>query len=245
MAVRSNLRSFTQKLESVADLDPEERAAIERLPATIRTLEPGQDIVRQGDRPTQCCLIVEGFAFRYKMLRGGKRQILSFHIPGDIPDLQNLYLDVMDHSLGALVPTQAAFIPHGAIRDLAGRFPRVFGALWRETLVDAATYREWIVGLGRRSAYARTAHLLCELLVRVKAVGLTSDYSFALPLTQAELADALGLSIVHVNRIIQLLRSRNLVTMRGGKVTVGDWEGLRTAAEFDPAYLHFKAGLAV
>jgi CRP-like cAMP-binding protein len=182
--------------------------------------------------------VVEGFACRYNTTAEGKRQILSFHISGDIPDLQSLHIDVMDHSLGTLVPSRLAFIQHADLRSLVRSHPRLADLLWRDTLIDAAVFRQWMVGLGRRSAHGRIAHLLCELLVRLRAVELVQDYSFDLPVTQAELGDALGISNVHVNRVLQDLRGENLITWRGNALTVLDWEGLKQAGEFDPAYLH-------
>ena len=179
-----------RKLESIADLTTDDKEALLALPMTVKSLAADQDIVRDKDRPSQCCLILEGFVCRYKLLDGGKRQIMSFHTPGDFPDLQSLHLKVMDHSVGTLVPSKLAFIPHASIRDVIRRHPVLNDALWRDTLVDAAIFREWMVGLGRREAYARIAHLMCEMLVRFKAVGLTNDHAYELPITQGRLARA-------------------------------------------------------
>ena len=141
---------------------------------TVRDLRADQDIVRDQDRPSQCCLILTGFACRYKMTPAGKRQIFSFHIPGDIPDMQSIHLRVMDHSLGTLTASKVAFIPHEHVRALNRRCPRIADVFWRDTLIDAAVFREWMAGLGRREAFARIAHLLCELFLRFKAVGLAN-----------------------------------------------------------------------
>jgi CRP-like cAMP-binding protein len=227
-----------RKLEAIVDLSPEERDALHGLPLTIKTLGADQDIVHDGDRPSECCLIIEGFTCRYKLLPDGRRQIMSFHIPGDIPDLQSLHLKVMDHSLGTLVPTKVAYIPHDAVRELTRRCPRICDAFWRDTLIDAAVFREWMIGMGRRSAYTRIAHLLCELLVRLRSVGLANGYDIELPITQAELGDSLGLSTVHVNRVLQELRGNDLITLRARFLSVRDWPGLKEAGEFDPTYLH-------
>jgi len=232
------------KLGSQIVLSDDERNALQSITGTIKTLDAHQDIVREGDRPSACCLILEGFAYRYKLTETGKRQILSFHIPGEIPDLQSLHLDVMDHSLGTLARSKLAFLSHETVRDLTRRCPRIADAFWRETLIDAAIFREWMVGLGRREAYARVAHLLCELYVRLKAVGLANGHAYELPLTQAELGDAFGLSTVHVNRTLQDLRGEGLITLGSRSVTVKDWERLRAAGEFDPTYLHLKTEAA-
>jgi CRP-like cAMP-binding protein len=181
---------------------------------------------------------VDGFAYRYNLTDEGKRQILSFHISGDIPDLQSLHLEVMDHSLATLGPSRLAFIRHADLLSLMHSHPRLGHLLWRDTLIDAAVFRQWMVGLGRRDAHGRIAHLLCELLVRLRAVELVEDHAFELPVTQAELSDALGITTVHVNRVLQDLRGENLITLRGGSLKVLDWEGLQRAGEFDPTYLH-------
>ena len=229
-----------RKLESIVELSEEEKRAVLGLPFTIRTVEADQDLVRDGDRPTECCLIIEGFACRYKLTAEGKRQIMSFHISGDIPDLQSLHLEVMDHGLGTLVPSKVGFIQHEHMRELCHRCPRIGDVFWRDTLIDAAVFREWMIGIGRRSAYTRIAHLLCEVLVRLRAVGLANGNDIELPVTQAELGDALGLSTVHVNRVLQELRGKDLITLRGRSLSVQDWPGLKEAGEFDPTYLHLS-----
>ncbi len=230
--------ALIRKLESIAPLAPEERAALLRLPLRLKAMPAHQDIVREGDTPTESCLIVAGFAYRYNLTDEGKRQILSFHISGDIPDLQSLHLEVMDHSLATLGPCRLAFIQHADLLSLMHSHPRLGHLLWRDTLIDAAVFRQWMVGLGRRDAHSRIAHLLCELLVRLRAVELVEDHAFELPVTQAELSDALGITTVHVNRVLQDLRGENLITLRGGSLKVLDWEGLQRAGEFDPTYLH-------
>jgi CRP-like cAMP-binding protein len=233
-----------RKLESLIDLSDDERQALMDLPMTVRAFKADQDIVRDGERPSHCCLMVEGFACRYKLLHDGRRQIFSFHIPGDVPDLQSLHLTVTDHSIGTLVPSMVAFIPHPSLRDFNALHPRIAGAFWRDTLVDAAVFREWMIGIGRRTAYSRIAHVFCELLVRYRAVDMADGNVIRLSATQAELGDALGLSTVHVNRVLQDLRADGLITLRGGSLDVLDWEGLKQAGEFDPAYLHLKDGEA-
>jgi CRP-like cAMP-binding protein len=239
-----DLHPLIRKLESIFDLTAEERHGIAKLPVTIRDLKADQDIVRDGDRPSQCCLILDGFAFRYKALEGGRRQIFSFHIPGDMPDVLSLHLAVMDHALATLTPAKVAFIRHDTVRAFLHEHPRIGDAFWRDTLIDAAVFREWMVGIGRRDAPTRIAHLLCEMFLRLKVVGLAEGDACDLPITQAEIADALGLSTVHVNRSLQTLRAKDLFELRGGKLTVKDWEGLQEAGEFDPTYLHLKAPIS-
>jgi CRP-like cAMP-binding protein len=228
-----------RRLEAIATPTAEERAVLSSIPGTIRQFRAHDDIVRLGDRPSVVCLIVEGIAARYKVSADGKRQIMSFHIPGDIPDLHSLFIDVMDHSLGALVPTSVLTIRHEIMCSIVEQHPRIAKLLWRETLIDAAVYREWIV-MRDRPAYQRIAHLFCEMFLRMQAIGLADGNACEWPLTQSQMGDALGLSNVHVNRTIQELRAEELIVLEGGALTVMDWDGLMQAGEFDPLYLHLQ-----
>lgn len=228
------------KLDSIAVLSDTERQAIQTLPTDIRMLSAGQDIVCDGDTPSYCCLIVEGWAYRYKLIGEGRRQILSFHVPGDLPDLQSLHIRTMDHSLAALTNATLAFISHESIRELTWSLPGLAEILWRETLVDAATFREWIVGLGRRSAYENMAHLFCELYLKLQAVGLAGEHRCPLPMTQGDLSDAMGLSNVHVNRVLQEMRAKGLITLRNNTLVIEAWDELIRVAAFDPTYLHLR-----
>lgn len=226
------------KLQSIAVLSSEEIEALRGLPLTVTSIPDSADVVREGDRPSRCCLLLEGFLCRYKTLPDGSRQILSFHVPGDIPDLQSLHLEVMDHSLGAVSATKVAFIPHAAVLGLTLRHPGVAAALWRDTLVDAAIFREWIANVGRRTSQQRMAHVLCEVFQKLRAVGLTNEGQCHFPLTQSELADATGLSTVHVNRTLQALRSAGLIVLKDKVLSVPNWDALKQAGGFDPTYLH-------
>ena len=228
---------LVRRLERIGKLSNADRHAVENLPAKVQTLRPRQDIVREGDKPEHSCLIVEGWAFRYKLLGGGRRQILSFHVPGDVPDLHSLHIDTMDHGLAALTQATIAFIPHESLFEVTKRFPGLAGILWRETLIDAAIFRQWITGMGQRDAFGRMAHLLCELYCKLEAIGLASEQRCNLPITQTELGDALGLSSVHTNRVLQELRAQGLVTLRSQALSITSWDGLVRAAEFNPAYL--------
>ena len=229
-----------RKLESIFTLDESERAALLNLPLQIATLRGDQDIVRERDRPSRSCALLEGFACTFKVTAEGKRQITAFHIPGDIPDLQSLHLEVLDSSVGTLTPCTVGFIQHEALHDLCDRHPRIARALWRETLIDASIFREWTVNIGRREAYGRISHILCELMARLEAVGLTQDHTCEIPITQGEFADAAGLSNVHVNRVLQELRADELITLKGNTLKVLDWDQLRHAGDFDPTYLHLN-----
>ncbi len=230
-----------RKLESIAAISGNTRRAVQELPFNVRTLRGAQDIVSNGDSPSQCCLLVEGWAFRYKLTGKGRRQVLSFDVPGDIPDLGGLHLPTMDYGLATLGGAIVAFIPHQSLRAMVGSYPDVAAILWRLTLVDSAVLREWIVGLGQRSACAHIAHLFCELYLRLEAVGLASGHRCSLPMTQAMLGDALGLSTVHVNRVLQELRGMGLITFSGQVLVIQRWDELRRVAQFDPVYLHLAA----
>src|SRR5215207_4142247 len=227
-------------LGSVFALTEDERQALEALPMQVMVIKDDQDIVRMGDRPSRSCLILSGFAATYKVTAGGKRQIVSFAIAGDIPDLQSLHLKTLDTSIATISTCRVGFIPHEALREISTRYPRIGAALWRETLIDAAIFREWVMNVGQREAYQRMAHVLCELLVRLRAVGLVEDHACDLPITQSEFADAIGTSNVHVNRVLQELRAEGLIELKGDRLFVPDWDRLKQMGEFDPTYLHLE-----
>jgi CRP-like cAMP-binding protein len=232
------LNLLIRRLEAITSISEDEKKAILNLPVKLTDLRADADIFREGDRPSQCCLLVEGFLTRYKDLSNGKRQIMAFYVPGDIPDLLSLHIDVMDHSLATIAPSKAAFIPHDALRRLIDQHSRIANAFWRDTLIDAALFREWIVNVGSRDAYTRIGHLICEVFMKLKAVGLTDGNSFDFPITQGEIGDATGLSTVHVNRSIMALRADGLIILEKGRCTIPDLKRLKKAAMFDPTYLH-------
>jgi CRP-like cAMP-binding protein len=236
----SQSQPLVAKLESIFTLMQEERQALADLPMQVQGVRADQDIVREGDRPSRSCLLLEGFACRYKATGEGKRQIMSFHIPGEIPDLHSLHLKTMDHSLQTITPCKVGFITHEVVQDLCNRYPRIGSALWRETLIDGAIFREWMINIGRRDAYARACHLFCEMMTRMRAVGLAQDHTCELPITQGELADALSISTVHANRVLQDIRKDRLISLTKKTLKVLDWEGLKRAGEFDPTYLHLE-----
>lgn len=229
---------LVRKLEQFGSLSPTEKLAVVAARSAVRHVGSGQDLVREGDQPSRCQLLLEGFACCYKLLETGQRQIIAFYIPGDVCDLTHVLLGRMDHSIGTLTPAKVAVIPHAVILDWTKRYPGLGQTLWRATLADAAMSREWIVNVGRRTAYQRTAHLLCELVLRMRSAGLTDGFVCDLPITQVELADALGLTPVHVNRTLQGLRSEGLIEIGNGILNVRSWSELKQAGGFDPAYLH-------
>jgi CRP-like cAMP-binding protein len=230
-----------RKLDLYGGLSAEEKHVLESITWQDRDYGADQDMLREGDRPSDCILIREGFACRYKLLANGKRQIMAFQIPGDICDLNGFLLDEIDHNIGTLTPCNVALIPHATIRDMTEKYPRINRALWRTTLIDAGIFRAWMTNIGRRDAYERVAHLFCETFLRLRSVGLANERDYELPVTQAEIGDSLGLSTVHVNRTLQKLRGDGLITLRGPHMTINDWEGLTRAADFNPNYLHLGA----
>lgn len=229
---------LVRRIRSITPLPDEDLRAIENLPIQSVDFAADHDIVREHDRPSKSCVILEGFAYSYKITGEGKRQIISIFVAGDQPDLQSLHLKTMDCALSTMTPCKAGFIKHEALDALCDSNPRVAKAFWRATLIDAAIAREWIVNIGQRSAPSRLAHLLCELFVRLRAVGLVKDMSCDLPITQTEFADAMGFSNVHVNRTLQGLRSRGLIKLSGNRLEVLDWQRLAEEGDFDPVYLH-------
>lgn len=228
------------RLAHLYPLSDDEQRVLQGAFGTSALVPEDTDIVLEGDHPTQCSLLMEGFVYRYKLLPDGKRQILAFHVPGEIFDTQGFLLDTMDHSVATLTPSKIGYISHAALRELTESFPRIARALWKETLMDAAIFRQWLTSAGRRTAYQRLAHLACELYVRQRAVNLGARFSVPWPFTQSELGDALGLTPIHVNRTMQQLRRAGLIRVQGGTLGILDWNGLRDAGEFDPSYLQLR-----
>jgi CRP-like cAMP-binding protein len=206
----------------------------------IGEVAPGRPLVSAHVTLSESILLFEGLCCRYKDLADGQRQIMELHVPGDFVDLHGFLLKQLDHTVGALTPVRYAAVPHDALRMITETQPHLGRILWFSTLIDAAIHREQIVSVGRRTALSRIAHLLCELFVRLKIVGLADEDGYALPLTQADVADATGLTSVHVNRMLRKLRNEDILTFRGGRVTIHDWYGLQRVAEFDPTYLHLE-----
>jgi CRP-like cAMP-binding protein len=227
-----------RKLERRDGLSDEEKQALAGAVARVKQARMDEDLMREGDRPSESTLLFEGFAARYKLLRNGRRQITALHIPGDFVDLHSFLLKTMDHGVVALTPCRVGLVPHSTLREITETHLHLGRLLWLSTLIDAAIHREWLVAMGRRPALSQIAHLLCELFLRLQVVGLTQYMSFELPLTQAELGDVLGLSTVHVNRVIQQLRADGLVTWSEHKIVLEDWVRLQEVAEFDPTFLN-------
>jgi CRP-like cAMP-binding protein len=226
------------RLRIHSKLSEDDVAALRALSTHVKEFPEGAVFVREGERATHCCVILSGFAYRAKVAENGKRQILSFHAAGDMPDLQGLYLDRMDHDLATLSRARVGFITHRSLHQLIETRPSIMQALWRETLVDAAIFRAWIVSLGTRTAAGRMAHLIAELRQRLTSIGLAADDEFEFPITQSKLAEALGLSAVHVNRVLQSFRAEGVLDIQKNSVKLRDIAKLVEIGGFDGVYLN-------
>ena len=229
---------LTRKLASFADFSENDRIALNALCAESRSFKAGHDLIKEGDRPEEVCLLMEGWACRYKLLPDGGRQIMAYLIPGDLCDIHIFILKAMDHNISLLGNARVAAIPKDTMLDLLRDRPAVAQALLWATLVDEAVLREWLVNLGQRDAYARIAHLFCEMWLRLGQVGLVTNQRYALPLTQEQLGDALGLTPIHVNRMLQKMRADGLITLADRHLTIHDIDRLKQVAGFDSNYLH-------
>lgn len=234
------LEPMVRKLELWGEISPAGRAAILALPYTLREIPAHGYVVREGDRPTHSCLLRSGYAFRQKLVASGERQILAVQVRGDLIDLQNSLLRHADHTVQALTRIEAAFMPRDAIVDLAFSRPEIGKLMWFDTLVEASIAREWLTNVGRRDAYTRIAHLLCEFALRLEKAGLGDRGRYELPMTQDQLADATGLTSVHVNRTLRAMDEAGFISRDKRAVTINDWAALADAGDFNDEYLHFR-----
>lgn len=232
--------SLVLKLEQRDRLSDDEKRVLESAISRVRVVEADEDIVHEGETPSESSLLLDGFAARYKIFSNGRRQITAIHVAGDFVDLHSFLLKTMDHGVLALTPCRVAVVPHAALERITDEHPHLTRLLWLNTLIDGAIHREWLTTMGRLSATAHMAHFICELFLRLKAVGRTDGDTIHLPLTQAELGDTLGLSTVHVNRVLQELRKEGLIRWQGDALTILDWERLEKVGEFTPTYLNLQ-----
>lgn len=227
-----------KKLRRRIDLSTDEENAIRGLVAETRRIRADQVLIRSGEELNSSVMLLDGWLARSKDLPGGDRQFSELHVPGDFADLHAFTLKRLDHDVLALSDCNIAIVPHERLQDMAQRSPRLARVYWGSTSVDAAITRELALSLGQRSAISRMAHLFCELFVRLENVGRARPNGYEFPLTQRELAECLGLTVVHVNRTIQELRRRGLIELESRQLTILDRAGLEGVAEFDPAYLY-------
>jgi CRP-like cAMP-binding protein len=239
--VFDGINPLIAKLSRVMTLSRDDCAALQALCQDVRQTAARRDIIRDGDRPDRVHLILNGWVCRYKILKNGKRQITALLLPGDFCDLHVGILDKVDHAIGAITATTFAYVDRTQFDELTRARPAIVRALWWATLVDEGVLRSWIVSLGVRTARERMAHLICELRERMRNIDREDAGRFAMPLTQVDLAEALGLTAVHINRVVRQLHKEQVVEIRKGQVTVLDLAALTRIAEFDPGYLHPQA----
>jgi CRP-like cAMP-binding protein len=237
----SSLQPLVAKLTYRSNLSDEDRAAILALPFSVRTMERAQFIVRERELATHSCLMLSGYSIRSKLTASGHRQIVAIHMKGEMVDLQNSMLRVADHSVQMLTAGKVALIPREEIIRLTLKRPTIGHAMWIDTLVDASIFREWVANVGRRDARTRVAHLLCEFSLRLKVAGLGQETRYELPMTQEQLADATGLTSVHINRTLRALEKEGLIERSNPRaINIGDWRKLAEAGDFDSNYLHLR-----
>ena len=238
------LEPFVRKLERQSELAERDRKAILALPYTPLTLKAHEYLIREGDPPHACAVLLRGFAFRQKLTGKNSRQILAVHLAGDALDFQNLFLDIADHSIQALTVVELAIFPRSDLQRLVQSNSAIGHALLVFMLIEASIFREWLLNIGRRDARTRIAHLLCELAVRTGDAEPTGRYSYELPLSAEQLADATGLSPAHVIRTLKALEADGLIVRSQSKITLPSWKRMGAAGEFNARYLHFDAPVA-
>lgn len=221
-----------------AGLSQADVRALEGLPWMRGSYARDAYMIREGEPTSVCTLLVSGFAFRQKLVSDGARQIISIHIPGEFIDLQNGLLDYADHNVQSLGPSTVAMIGKEPFLALIGSNSAIRRAVWLDTLIDSSVFREWVVNVGRRDARTRIAHLLCELISRLRNANISCGPIYDFPLTQEQLADATGLTAVHTNRTLQALRGDGLISLSANRLTVLDWEKLAQVGDFNERYLH-------
>jgi len=235
---RHPLELLVRDLSLRAELSATDMQMVLGLPYVLRTIEPGTYIMREADPPELCGVLVSGFAYRQKITAEGSRQILAINIPGEALDFQHLFLEVSDHSVQMLTRGEVAFVPQAAMVALARSGDSLMQAIVAKVLADSSIFREWIANVGRRDARSRAAHLLCELAVRLSAQGLAEEYGYQLPMTQELLADSLGLTSVHVNRMLKSLEADGYILRTRRYISFPDWPKMRHIADFNERYLH-------
>lgn len=229
---------FVRKLSSLVDFTASDVAALDVATAHPRRYAARQDLIREGDETGPMFVVLEGWLCRYKILPSGTRQIMAFLMPGDACDLHIKLLAEMDHGIQAVSPTLVATVSRDEMHTMMTDHPNIARAMYTAQLIDEGVMRAWIVSMGRRSSIERLAHLMCELYLRGRNIGLAHDGTFTLPLSQLILADALGMTPVHVNRVLKELRLSGAMTIKRGSITIADPRGLAQIAGFDENYLH-------
>lgn len=232
---------LTEKLDRLIGLTTIERDAIAALQFRIEYVPAHTYLVREGDTVTQCCIVINGYACRHKVERAGGRQIVAFYMAGDILNLQHILLSKADDNLQTTTKATVGWIATERLRQLGREHPRIAKAFAIDVLIDASIFREWVLNIGRRDAKIRVAHMICEFIARRKTLDTLSSFSMTLPFTQEQIADATGLTAVHVNRMLRALTDEGAFAHQNGQLTISDWKKLQTIADFNPGYLHEAA----
>jgi len=232
------LDAFLNRLRACVRLSQDDERALRDAVKDVRRLASGVHLVDKGDRPHCVHILLRGWAARYDIVADGSRAITAFLLPGDLCDQHVTVLGQMDHSIVTLTDALVAYLPNGQLESVARDHPRIAQALWWSTLVDEAVLRAWLVNLGRRDAFEAIGHLLCELHARLAKAGVTDNSDFELPITQNEIADSQGLTVVHVNRMLQRLRREGYISLKGGRLVINDVTRLEAVTGFDATYLH-------
>ncbi|WP_029907486.1 Crp/Fnr family transcriptional regulator [Caulobacter sp. UNC358MFTsu5.1] len=241
MSSSPTITPLIHKLARRDALSDEERSVLAGLLGPERHVPAGGLLVEPGDRPGFSTFLVSGFCARYSLTVDGGRQLTEVNVPGDFVDLHSLLMRQMDHGVVALGDCVIAPAAHADLRRLTESHPHLARLLWLETVVDGAIHRQWLVTMGQQNAASRLAHLVCELYRRLESAGLARDYRFSIPMTQVDLGDVLGLTPVHVNRVLMDLRQQGLLEWRAGLVTIPDWDSLVSLGQFDPTYLRLQS----
>lgn len=218
-------------------LSDEELQVIEDSIAEVRQLPARKTILKAGDKPDFSVFLIEGFICRYMDANDGKRQLVALQIPGDFVDLHAFPLTYLDHDNATITPCTVGIVPHDRLRMIQREMPHLTHMLWFSTLLDAAMHREWIFRMGRLNALGRLAHFLAETEHRLGAIGRVESGNYALPLVQIDLAEATGMTPIHLNRCVRDLRKAGIADVRAGHVSIFRKTDLRRLGEFDPAYL--------
>lgn len=230
--------AFVRKLAALADLTAEDVKNLVASTSLVRNYPARRDLIREGDRPGPVFVVLDGWACRYKILPSGTRQITSFMLPGDSCDLHVDILAEMDHSIQTITPASIATISRSSMDEMMNGSPRIARALYCSQLIDEATLRAWIVSMGRRSSVERVAHLMCELYLRLRGAEGADGGAVELPVSQLLFADALGMTPVHINRVLRRLREAGIMEISRRSLRVVDPAGLVRVAGFDENYLH-------
>jgi CRP-like cAMP-binding protein len=240
MSTSPAIAPLLEKMARRDTISPRERETLTSLLGPAKTVPAGKRLIEPGDRPSFSTFLISGFCARFSLTPSGGRQLTELNLAGDFVDLHSLLMRQMDHGVIALSECVVAPVAHDDLRRLTETEPHLTRLLWLETVVDGAIHRQWLVTMGQQNAASRLAHLICELYCRQEAAGLAGAYRFGLPMTQSDLADLLGLTQVHVNRVLMALRRQGLVDWKAGQVAIHDWQGLVSLGRFDPTYLRLR-----